>query len=211
MPIIYDASVYEVDVAPPVTLRSVIKKDQFTNARKRFGTENINGAKFKYIVDVCPEDNPDCTTPTPALNVTLIGFKDTTYWSLDVWFLEYYVAPSVKISNRLFDYGKETDVAVDVTFSGSRIRVAVNGSTVLETDMMKGIGKIKKITSDTYYFDTAGANINKYIDELAFVLDVAKAYDISQIINAILPVAVSVGVLGAVFGILRYIIPAIRR
>lgn len=211
MVIIYGSASYSVDVTPPLVLKFKVSKDQLINARKRFGTTidtaTVNGAKFKFIADVCPEETPECATPIPAFNITLIGYKDLTFWSLDVWFLEYYVSPSIKISNKLFDYGKESDVNVEVLVSGSRIRVTANGVALIDTDMMKSIGKLVKITSDTYYFDATGTNINKYIDELAFILNVEKPIELTSIINLILPIAIAVGIMGGVFAVIRQLQP----
>lgn len=211
MVIIYGSAVHSVNVTPPLVLKFKVSKDQLVNARKRFGTTidtaTVNGAKFKFTADVCPEETPECTTSIPAFSISLIGYKDSTFWSLDVWFLEYYVSPPIKISNKLFDYGKESDVNVEVLVSGPRIRVTANGVALIDTDMMKSIGKLVKITSDTYYFDTAGANINKHTDELAFILDVGKPIELTSILNLILPIVITVGIMGGIYAIIRQVQP----
>jgi hypothetical protein len=125
------------------------------------------------------------------------------------------VTPSARFIYEAFRFGQETDVTIDIAFRDSIVVVTFNGREILNTDTLKKFEQIRTLKTLNYFYDPAGAEIAGVADQyLVYNLQIIQvtAFDVSGLLNAIIPVAVALAVVGVVIalfrtGILRIPIP----
>lgn len=211
MPAITDKVIYDnLLIKEPTTIRIKINKTELVIGKTYIGA-NVGGKTVTMVVwgtilSMCPEDNPECTTPSKGVEIAIVC--DGSKYVLQSIFGTFYVSPQVMFVNDLFNVGKETDLTIDVTFRGSRISITVNGSPVIDTDMLKRFGSIRQIAGNNRGTATDNTEIELPLQHL---VDIVQATDVSSILNTILPIAISIGVIGAIFGVIKYVLPALRR
>ena len=207
MPLIYGLLKYtDLKITPPITLRAEIPATKLISAKNRFGTmvgdKRIHGATMGFTTIVCPEGQPDCASPQPAIGVMVTGNRDTNKWRLDIYFHGFYTPQVTGFFFDLFDFGKETDLVIDLTFRDTWITVTVNGKEVFSSDMLKKFEQIREIQGGNYFYDQTHTAIQQAADGiLAFNLKIMTPIDISGIASSILPYAVAVAVVGAVIAL----------
>lgn len=214
MPLIYDSFSYtDLKITPPITLRAEIPATKLTSARNKFGTavgdKTIHGVQIGYMLDVCPEGQPDCASPLTALGVVVNGSRSSNRWTLDIYFHKFYTPQIAGFSFDLFDFGKETDLVIDITFRDTWITITVNGKEVFSSDMLKKFEQIRMIRGASYYYDTTITPIPEAVDGiLTFNLKIMTPTDISgipihisSIASSILPYVVAVAVVGAIIAL----------
>lgn len=211
MPVITGKVVYDnLLIKEPTTLRIKINKSELVAGKAKIGTsvggKTVSMVAWGTIASMCSEDNPECATPSKGVEIAVVC--DGSKYTLQTIFGSFYVSPQVMFVYDLFDVGKETDLTVDVVFRGSRVSVTANGASVVDTDMLKKFGSIRQIAGNNRGIATDNTELDIPLQHL---VDILPATDISQILNAILPIAITIGVASAIFGVVRYVLPALRR
>jgi len=166
-------------------------------------------------VHVCKEGEPDCTTTYHALSIVFSSDRSNNRWLVWVYVESYFVTPSAVFIQEAFRFGQETDVTIDVTFRDSTIVVALNGREILNTDTLKKFEQIRMLRSANYFYDLQGAVVAGVADQyLVYNIQIIQAttFDISSLLNAVIPLAVALAIVGIVIslfrtGILRIPIP----
>jgi hypothetical protein len=205
MPILTPGIKYtELRIKPPVTLRAIIPKDNLVGAKGKLGstvdTITVDNVRYGISVYVCKEGEPDCATAIKALTVEFRSDRANNRWLLVVTFESFYVAIPTSLQFEVYRFGSEVDTYIDVTFRDAYVSVVVNGKEYLATDTFKRFEQIREIESVSAYLDPAGAPIDpaKISDYLAFNLQLMQVADISGIVNVIIPIAITIAVIGAV-------------
>jgi hypothetical protein len=220
MPVMSGNVVYDkLAIKPPVTLRMQLLKSTLVGAKGHVGatrdTRTIDNVRWGLEVHVCKEGEPDCTTTYHALSVVFSSDRSNNRWLVWIYIESYYVTPPALFIHEAFRFGQETDVTIDVTFRDSAIVVTLNGREILNTDTLKKFEQIRVLRSANYFYDLQGTAVPNVADQyLVYNLQVVQAttFDASALLNAIIPIAVALAVIGIVIslfrtGILRIPIP----
>jgi len=220
MPVMSNKVIYgNLTIKPPITLRIQLPKTTILGAKSVLGTtkdsSTVDNVRWGLEVHVCKEGEPDCTTTHHALSVVFSSDRGNNRWLVTVYVESFYVTPSAQFIYEAFRFGQETDVTIDVTFRDSIIIVVFNGREILNTDTLKKFEQIRTLKSLNYFYDPAGAEIAGVADQyLVYNLQLIQVptFDVSGLLNAIIPVAVALAVIGVVIalfrtGILRIPIP----
>jgi hypothetical protein len=209
----------ELAIKPPVTLRMQLLKSSLVGAKSYVGatrdTRTIDNVRWGLEVHVCKEGEPDCTTTYHALSIVFSSDRSNNRWLVWVYVESYFVSPSAVFIQEAFRFGQETDVTIDVTFRDSTIVIAFNGKEILNTDTLKKFEQIRKLKAANYFYDLGGAVVPGVADHyLVYNLQVVQVatFDVSALLNSIIPMAVALAVVGIVIslfrtGILRIPIP----
>lgn len=210
MPAITGKVIYDnLVLKPPLTIRIKVNKTELAAGRDYVGKtvegKTVRMVAWGTILSMCPEDSPECTAPSKGVEIAVVC--DGSKYTLQTIFGAYYVSPQVMFVHDLFAVGKETDLTIDVTFRDSRVSIVANGNGVIDTDMLKKFGSIRQLAGNNRGVATDGTEVDLPLQHLVDITGVA---DIGGILSSLLPVAISVGVLGAVFGLLRYALPKFR-
>jgi hypothetical protein len=206
MPIMTDKITFkELAIKPPVTLRLQFPRSALVEAKGKLGstvdTTTVDNVRWGAVISVCKEGEPDCATPIKALSVYLMSDRANSRWIVDVYFEEYYVTPRARITYELFKFGAEVDTTIDITFRDSVVSVIANNRELVTTDTMKKFEQIREIGADNAYVDPTGADI-AVIDPPPYNLTIIQVADVTGVVSAILPIVITVAVLGVVIGLL---------
>jgi hypothetical protein len=211
MPVMSSNAVYDkLAIKPPVTLRMQLLKSTIAGAKGFVGTtrdtRTIDNVRWGLEVYVCKEGEPDCTTTYHALSVVFSSDRSNNRWLLWVYVESYFVSPSAVFIYEAFRFGQETDVTIDITLRDSTIVVAFNGKEILNTDTLKKFEQIRTLRSANYFYDLNGNVVagvaDQYLVYNVQVLQVA-SFDVSGLLNTILPIAIAIAVIGIVISLLR--------
>jgi len=217
MPVMSDKVVYSnLTIKPPIKLTIEIPKSTILGAKGKLGTSvgttTVDNVRWGTEVHVCKEGEPDCTTTHHALTLVVSSDRGNNRWILTVYVESYYVTPAAQFVYELFKFGKEADTRVEAEFRGTVLRVVANGAEVLLTDVLKSFEQIRTLKANNYFYDATGAEVPGVADQfLAYNLRTEAPFDISGLVSAILPLAITLGVLGAVIGVFKFIIPAFKK
>lgn len=217
MPVMSDKVTYgNLNIKPPITFRLQFTKDQLVGARGQFGatvgTQTVDNVRWGFEVHVCPEGQPDCTTTQHALTVVLQSDRGNNRWLLTTYFESFYVSPTAQFQYEVFKFGSETDLAIDIVFTDSIVRVVANNKTAIDTDTFKRFEQVRTLKANNYFFDAAGAEVVNFGTQyLSYIATSVKPIELGALVNQILPIAVTIGAVGLVIGTLRQLLPALRR
>jgi len=209
MPIMSDKIVYrELAIKAPVTLRMQIPKETILGAKKflgqTVGNQTVDSVRWGLVVNLCKEDEPDCTTPTTGLTVMLWSYRAGSVWQLHVYFGEFYTTPTAKFIIDTFKFGQETDVTIDITFRDSTVSITLNGKEILTTDTLKKFAQIRELGAQNEYLD---ANFQEVpiAEYNAYNLQTIQisTIDISGLVNSVIPIAVAIAVIGIVLAMFK--------
>jgi hypothetical protein len=211
MPVMSNKVTYgNLAIKPPITLRMQLPKTTILGAKSYLGTTKdtttVDNVRWGLEVHVCKEGEPDCTTTYHALSVVISSDRGNNRWLVTAYVESYYVTPSAQFVYEAFKFGQETDVTIDVTFRDSIIVVTFNGKEVLNTDTLKKFEQIRTLKSNNYFYNPAGAEITGVADQyLVYNLQMVQAptFDVSGLLNAIIPLAIALAVIGIVISLLR--------
>jgi hypothetical protein len=211
MPIMSGTVAYDnLAIKPPITLRMQLLKTAIVGAKSYVGTtrdtRTIDNVRWGLEVYVCKEGEPDCTTTYHALSIVFSSDRSNNRWLVWVYVESYFVSPSAVFIHEAFRFGQETDVTIDVTFRDTTIVVALNGKEILNTDTLKKFEQIRTLRSANYFYDLGGAVVSGVADQyLVYNLQIVQAttFDVSGLLNAIIPIAVAIAVIGIVISLLR--------
>jgi len=205
MPIMTPTIKYvDLKLKAPIVLKAIIPKDNLVGAKSKLGTTvdttTVDNVRFGCSVYMCKEGEPDCATPTKALTVVFRSERTNNRWVLDVTLESFYVSPSATLTFEIFKFGSETDTVIDVTFRDSFVSVSVNGKSYLDTDTFKKFEQIRQIECVSAYLAPDGSTIDpsKLSAYLAFNLQVTQIADATALFNAIIPLAITLAVIGVV-------------
>jgi len=195
----------ELKIKPPTTIRLQFTKASLVEAKTKLGTtiagKTIDNVRWGAVISVCKEGEPDCATPIKALSVYVKSERANARWVVEVFFEEYYVSPRARVVYELFKFGAEVDTTIDVTFRDSVVSVIANNRELITTDTMKKFEQIREISADNSYIDPAGVDIAE-IDPPPYNLVIVQVADVTGVVSAILPIVITVAVLGVVIGLL---------
>ena len=195
-------------IKPPVTLRMQLAKANILGAKSKLGTTKdtttVDNVRWGLTVEVCKEGEPDCTTSYKAVTVVFRSIRAESKWVIDVYFEDYYVTPSAMFEYDAFKFGSETDVNIDIQFRDSTVTIVFNGNTLITTDTFKKFEQVRKLSSLNYFTDPAGAEVAGVADQyLVYNLQVISVQDFTAIVNAIIPIAITLAVVAVVFALIR--------
>ena len=211
MPVMSGNVVYDkLAIKPPVTLRMQLLKSAIAGAKSYVGTtrdtRTIDNVRWGLEVHVCKEGESDCTTAYHALSIVFSSDRSNNRWLVWVYVESYFVSPPATFIHEAFRFGQETDVTIDVTFRDSTIVVTFNGKEILNTDTLKKFEQIRMLRSANYFYDLQGAAVPGVADQyLVYNLQVIQAttFDVSGLLNAIIPMAVALAVVSIVISLFR--------
>jgi hypothetical protein len=211
MPVMSNKVTYgNLAIKPPITLRMQLPKTTILGAKSVLGTtkddKTVDNVRWGLEVHVCKEGEPDCTTTHHALSVVFSSDRGNNRWLVTVYVESYYVSPVAQFVYEAFKFGQETDVTIDVTFRDSIVVVTFNSKEILNTDTLKKFEQIRTLKSNNYFYDPTGAEIadvaNQYLVYNLQLIQVT-TFDVSGLLNAIIPIAVALAVIGIVISLLR--------
>jgi hypothetical protein len=211
MPIMSGKVIYDnLAIKPPTTLRMQISKSTLTGAKSYLGTikdnKTVDNVRWGLEVHVCKEGESDCNTAYKAVTVVFSSDRANSRWLLWIYVESFYVTPSAQFIYEAFRFGQETDVTIDVTFRDTTIVVALNGKEVLNTDTLKKFEQIRTLKANNYFYDPTGAEIAGVADQyLVYNLQIVQitTFDVTGLLNAIIPIAIAIAVIGIVISLLR--------
>jgi hypothetical protein len=209
MPVMSNKATYtDLTIKPPVTLRMQLLKTTILGAKSYLGstkdTSTVDNVRWGLEVHVCKEGEPDCTTTNHALTVVFSSDRGNNRWLVTVYVESYYVTPSAQFVFEAFRFGQEQDVTIDVTFRDTQLSVLFNGKEILASDLIKKFEQIRTLKANNYFYNTAGSEISGVADQyLVYNLQITQPTDISGIVNVVLPIAVTIAVIGIVMALLR--------
>jgi len=209
MPIMSDKIVYkELALKAPITLRMQIPKETILGAKKflgqTVGNQTVDSVRWGLVVNLCKEDEPDCTTSVTGLSVMLWSYRANNVWQLHVYFAEFYTTPTAKFIIDAFKFGQETDVTIDITFRDSTVSITLNGKEILTTDTLKKFAQIRELGAQNEYLDTNLQEVN-ITDYNAYNLQTIQitTIDTLGLVNAIVPIAVAIAIVGVVLSLFK--------
>jgi hypothetical protein len=195
----------DLDIRVPVTLRMQIPKSNLVNAKNKLGTTvtigtatyTINIARWQLATYMCPEDQPDCISPTVGVVIIVEARRTTSEYVLIVSFRDFYVTGEAIFQVPLFKFGQEVDVVVDVTFRDSYVTVVANGREVISTDTLKRFSQIRRLEAYNVY--VADTEVEVAGDaHLTYNLQVVSVADFTAMVVPLATVAVTIGIIAIV-------------
>ena len=218
MPVFSDKASYQnLNIKRPITLRMELLKNTILGAKSVLGstkdTKTVDNVRWGLEIHVCKEGEPDCTTTHHAVSVVFSSDRGNNRWLIIIYIEPYYVQPPAQFMYEAFKFGSEQDVTIDVTFRDTQLIVVFNGREILATDLLKGFEQIRTLKANNYFYDPGGAEIPGVADQyLVYNVKMLQALDVTGVVNAVLPLAISVAVLSVViiliFTVFKKIIPA---
>jgi hypothetical protein len=196
-----------LNIKRPVTLRIELLKSTILGAKSVLGTtkdnKTVDNVRWGLELHVCREGEPDCTTTQHALTVVFSSDRGNNRWLITVYVEPYYVSPPAQFVYEAFKFGSEQDVYIDVTLRDTQLSVVFNGREILATDLLKGFEQIRTLKANNYFYDPTGAEITGVADQyLVFNVRTIQAVDLTSIVNAVLPLTISIAVMGVVFSLI---------
>jgi len=197
----------QLQLKPPLGLRTVISKQNIQNAMSLIGTDNITEIKWGLIYYACPTTNTNCSSPSEAIETDLIYNGSQFY--LQVTIGTYYVSSPITLQyNYPLNPDNLTDAVIDVYFQGKNIQIYGNGKLLFSTDMLKDVGSIQQLTSDSAYLNADGETVSGNNDYLTFNVQFLPVLNIAKIIDIIIPIAVVFSIVAFLPRLLSRVKPA---
>jgi hypothetical protein len=209
MPIMSNKVTYgNLAIKAPITLRMQLLKTTILGAKAYLGTTKdtytVDNVRWGLEVHVCKEGEPDCTTTYHALSVVFSSDRGNNRWIIQVYIEQYYVTPAAEFIFEAFRFGQEQDVTIDITFRNSYLSVVFNGREILATDLLKKFEQIRTLKANNYFYDPTGVEVPNVANQyLVYNLQLVQPVDVSGVVNAVLPLAISIAVIGVVIALLR--------
>jgi len=203
MPVFAPGTTYQnLQLKAPVGLRIVIPKSNLQNAISMVGQNNIATVQWGLQINVCPETNPSCTTPTEAGEVDLI--YNGSQFLLQVIIGQYYVATPITLQ---YEYPEDLsdieDAIIDIYFQGKNLTIYGNSQQLFNSDMLKEIGSIQQLTSTSAYLNAYGQPISGNNDYLTYNVMLLPVVNVANILEVILPLAVVIPIIAMIPKLLR--------
>ena len=203
MPVFAPGTSYQnLQLKAPVGLRIVIPKSNLQNAISMVGQNNISAVQWGLQINVCPETNPGCTTPTEAGEVDLI--YNGSQFLLQVIIGQYYVSTPITLQ---YEYPEDLsdieDAIIDIYFQGKNLTIYGNSKQLFNSDMLKEIGSIQQLTSTSAYLNAYEQPISGNNDYLTYNVMLLPVVNVANILELILPLAIIIPIIAMIPKLLR--------
>jgi len=201
MPVFAPGTSYtNLNITPPVGLRMVIPKSNLQGAMSEIGqtvtvtsgstttTATVAQALWGLQIYVTP---PNAPTGTPSLGIEVDLIYNGQQFLLQVIIGSYYVTSPITLQyNYPLNPTSLTDAIIDIYFQGNDVYIYGNGQLLFNTNMLKGIGAIQQLTSDSTYISNTGATISGLTNYLSYNVQQLYVLNVSQILDIVIPLAV---------------------
>jgi len=184
---------------PPFTIR--VQKPELPSTVP----SSYNAIDYTIYFDYCKESKYDPNTQTCAsyLNgLSLIVHGTGSVFDVRLGAREYYTNSGLITAVIASNFILASKYTLDLNLSGCNVSLAVNGTSLLQTNMFKEAQPLTRINFEAVAFSAGSAtNAPPEFTDPAWIIDIVTGVDISSIINTILPIAISAAVAGAVVGV----------
>ena len=220
MPVFAPGTSYtSLNITPPVGLRIIIPKSNIQGALSEIGqtvsvtsgstttTETVAQVLWGLQIAVTSPTSPTAS-PAQALEVDLI--YNGQQFLLQIIIGTYYVSSPITLQyNYPINPTQLTDAVIDIYFQGNDITIYGNGQQLFSTDMLKTIGAIQTLTSDSAYLTSSGSPISGLTNYLTYNVQQLYQINVGQLIDIILPLSAAAIVIGLVPKLLNKVRPAV--
>jgi len=176
-----------------------IPYDNIQNATALIGqtiqSQQIAGVRWGFYIYVCPQNNPNCSTPVYAFSVVFRAQQDGYYLEFDPG--PFYISNPPILSFKYPVQNLTSDVVISITINGDTISISGNGQQILSVNMLKTFSVIKQLSSGCWYFTPDNQQItNIDTNYLSFLVNISTPVNFAQLFSVFIPLIVIVPLIG---------------